>query len=298
MSDRWEYARQHGAMHCKNAFILLTGICAVLTLGMIAIRYRTDMLPLPVFGSSSCDDAILSFKRQRNSLSAQLNRMKQQFGMKSCELLALQLKGDKSGKRYGIVSTNGGWCKDESRSSSKSHIFDKGFADALANFFKGKKVASFGDGPGDYKKYIDKSQLVTLYDAYDGAPYCEETTSGLVNFLDLTAPQYGLPVYDWVMSVEVAEHIPAKYESVYLDNIFRHAQEGIVLSWAVPGQGGLSHVNLKSFKDVRKLLLDNGYELDPKPGEVLRNAAVQAWLKQNVYVYRRISKVPLPVDNA
>ncbi|CAG5124210.1 unnamed protein product, partial [Candidula unifasciata] len=55
-----------------------------------------------------------------------------------------------------------------------------------------------------------------------------------VKFLDLTAPQYGLPAYDWVVSVEVGEHIPAKFEDIYLDNLARHAKEGIVLSWAVP----------------------------------------------------------------
>lgn len=56
-----------------------------------------------------------------------------------------------------------------------------------------------------------------------------------VKFLDLTAPQYGLAAYDWVISVEVGEHIPAKFQNIYLDNLVRHAREGIVLSWAVPG---------------------------------------------------------------
>ena len=196
------------------------------------------------------------------------------------------------------VSINGGWCEKESSPSSSSHVFDVHFASALADFLQGEKVASFGDGPGEYKKYMDNSRKVALYDAYDGAPYCEKTTNGIVKFLDLTAPQYGLPVYDWVVSVEVAEHIPAKYESVYLDNIFRHAQQGIILSWAVPGQGGLSHVNLKSLEDVINLMLDNGYKLDPYAGKVLRKAASVSWLKQNINVYRRISKTALSPDNA
>ncbi|KAK7004452.1 hypothetical protein BgiMline_005973, partial [Biomphalaria glabrata] len=55
-----------------------------------------------------------------------------------------------------------------------------------------------------------------------------------VRFLDLTAPHYGLPIYDWILSIEVAEHIPAKFEEIYLDNLVRHAREGIILSWAVP----------------------------------------------------------------
>jgi tryptophanyl-tRNA synthetase len=41
--------------------------------------------------------------------------------------------------------------------------------------------------------------------------------------MDLSIPQYGIRQYDWIISLEVAEHIPKKYEAVYLDNIFRHA---------------------------------------------------------------------------
>ena len=63
--------------------------------------------------------------------------------------------------------------------------------------------------------------------------------------MDPTIPQYCILQYDWIISLEVALHIPEKYEAVYLDNILRHAKEGIILSWAVPGQRGLSHINNK-----------------------------------------------------
>ena len=46
---------------------------------------------------------------------------------------------------------------------------------------------------------------------------------GSVRFMDLSIPQYGIRQYDWIISLEVAEHIPEKYEAVYLDIIFRHA---------------------------------------------------------------------------
>ena len=80
------------------------------------------------------------------------------------------------------------------------------------------------------------SGLLKGYDAYDGAPFSEKTSEGRVQYLDLTLPQYGLPLYDWVMSLEVAEHIPKEFESIYLDNIVRHAKEGIVISWAKLGK--------------------------------------------------------------
>lgn len=103
-------------------------------------------------------------------------------------------------------------------------------------YFSDKYVASFGDGPGRYKQLLLDTGLLKGYDAYDGAPFSEKTSEGRVQYLDLTLPQYGLPLYDWVVSLEVAEHIPKEYESIYLDNIVRHAKEGVVISWAKLGK--------------------------------------------------------------
>jgi len=47
-----------------------------------------------------------------------------------------------------------------------------------------------------------------------------------VRFMDLTLPQYWLPQYDWVLSLEVLEHIDGAYETVVLDNIDRAARYG------------------------------------------------------------------------
>jgi tryptophanyl-tRNA synthetase len=85
---------------------------------------------------------------------------------------------------------------------------------------------------------------------------------GRVRFIFLTIPQYGIRQYDWIISLEVAEYIPEKYEAVYLDNIFRHAKEGIILSWAVPEQEGLSHINNKPIEYVSKVMRENGFQRD------------------------------------
>ena len=125
------------------------------------------------------------------------------------------------------------------------------------------------------------------YEAYDGAPFAETTSEGRVKFLDLTLHQYGLPLYDWVISLEVAEHIPQQYEDTFIDNIVRHAREGVVLSWAVPGQGGYSHVNNRSFQYVKGLLEVLGFKHDPEESEKLKRMATLPWLKTNTNVYRR-----------
>ena len=126
---------------------------------------------------------------------------------------------------------------DDSGINSTEHKTDIKLAGYLSQFLKGKQVGSFGDGPGLYKKYFDQTSFLKLYDAYDGSPFAEDSSEGRVKFLDLSIPQYGLPIYDWIISLEVAEHIPHQYEEIFLSNLARHASTGIILSWSLPGGG-------------------------------------------------------------
>ena len=148
-------------------------------------------------------------------------------------------------------------------------------------------MASFGDGPGRYKQLLQQTGELKGYDAYDGAPYSEITSEGRVKFLDLTLPQYGLPVYDWVISLEVAEHIPRDFEKIFIDNIARHAKEGVILSWAVPGQDGYSHVNTRSFEYVKNLMESLGFKHERAESTKLKTSAKLPWLRANTNVYRR-----------
>ncbi|KAH9489548.1 hypothetical protein Btru_038386 [Bulinus truncatus] len=192
-------------------------------------------------------------KTQRDLLSRLLNEMKQTYGQQNCEMMIIKNQGNTD------VSANGGWCARASSPNSTTHATDKSLATAL----------------------------MKSYTSYDGAPFCETVTGGLVKFLDLTAPQFGLPIFDWAISLEVAEHIPAKYEDIYLDNLVRHAREGIILSWAVPGQGGLSHVNNKALTDVIQVMSKRGFNINITAGEPMRKASQYVWLQNNVHVYYR-----------
>jgi tryptophanyl-tRNA synthetase len=157
----------------------------------------------------------------------------------------------------------------------------------MSKLLSDKTVASFGDGPGVYKREIDKLGHVKLHDPFDGAPYCEETSHGRARFMDLSIPQYGILQYDWIISLEVAEHIPEKYEAVYLDNIFRHAKEGIILSWTVPGQAGISHINNKPIGYISKVMRENGFQRDAGKTMKLQASASLSWIKINIMVYIR-----------
>lgn len=212
--------------------------------------------------------------QQRNNFSRALNLYKQITAQIEC-------------KMKNKVASTGGWCAETSVENSGEHQTDIKLAEVLAEFFKGKYVASFGDGPGRYKHLLLNTGLLKGYDAFDGAPFSENTSEGRVQYLDLTLPQYGLPLYDWILSLEVAEHIPEEYEDTFLDNIVRHAREGVVLSWAKPGQGGFSHVNTRSFEYVKDSMEKLGFVHDIEASERLKKSASLAWLQWNTNVYRR-----------
>jgi hypothetical protein len=68
-------------------------------------------------------------------LSLLLNQASNKIGKLSCEL-------------SDNVSENGGWCSKISGKNSPQHLTDIQMAIALSEYLKGKRVASFGDGPG------------------------------------------------------------------------------------------------------------------------------------------------------
>ena len=133
-----------------------------------------------------------------------------------------------------------------------------------------------------------KMRKVKRYDAFDGAPFSEKDSQETVKHMHLTNPQFGLKLSDSVVSIEIAEHIPSKYESIFLDNIFRHAKEGIILSWAVPGQGGLAHVNNKPLRYVFRKMLENNFLVDMTSSNYLQDNCGFQHLKKNVYAYTKI----------
>ena len=55
--------------------------------------------------------------------------------------------------------------------------------------------------------------------------------------LDIARPVTVEPA-DWVLCLEVAEHIPLEHEDTLINNLHQHNRIGIVVSWAQKGQGG------------------------------------------------------------
>ena len=120
------------------------------------------------------------------------------------------------------------------------HIFDATLSNALLDFFKRNNCNSLVDlgcGLGNYAHHFNENDLIT--DGFDGNPNTPLLTDGRCGVLDLSEPQKLDKSYDWVLSLEVGEHLPQKYENIYIENLHNNTTKGIVLSWAVQGQGGV-----------------------------------------------------------
>lgn len=105
----------------------------------------------------------------------------------------------------------------------------------------------FGAGVGQYGAALKAIEPSIAWRGYDGAGNVEAWTNGTVGWFDLTIP-LSLPRADWLMALEVAEHVPVVSEGLFLRNLHAHNCKGIILSWAVPKQHGHGHVNLRDSK--------------------------------------------------
>jgi len=162
------------------------------------------------------------------------------------------------------VGQFGAWLIDQGNTSIEWNGFDGG---SNVNEFCGKSVALIDRDPYLVPKvcFLDASVSVNPKDLKnDGAPF------------------------DWVMSIEVAEHIPAEYQLVFVDNLIRLSKHGIIMSWAVPGQGGHGHVNEKSNDDVVEMMrLRNMYYLPNESANIRKKVDRLPWLKNTVMVFTK-----------
>ena len=104
-------------------------------------------------------------------------------------------------------------------------------------------LVDIGAGVGQYGHSLKGIDPSHRYRAYDGAGNIERVTSGFVRWTDMTRPDLALPKADWVMSLEVGEHINSTREHHFVRNLHAHNCRGIVVSWGQLGQWGRGHIN-------------------------------------------------------
>ena len=166
-----------------------------------------------------------------------------------------------------------------------AYRFDKGLANAILNTVGAGSVLEHGAGLGCYTHYFHESGKLSRVEGYEGASNVYERSGGLVKHEDLAGAQLDLGNFDWVVCLEVAEHIPGEFEATFVANVITPLPRGIILSWALPDQPGSGHVNGKTNEYVISLMETKGFEFDGEKTRFLRAGAQLPWFKNTVMVF-------------
>lgn len=187
------------------------------------------------------------------------------------------------------VSFTGAWCA----TLADSYHLDVGLADGIVALVKSDstsdahaKVVDLGAGVGRYVSYY-RSKGISAQ-GFDGLPDVDVQTNGLVHHTDLTGQDLSMiPLVPWVICLEVGEHIPVDKTDIFIDNLTSKAERGIILSWGVPGQGGVGHINLRTNSFIIEELIKRGFQYDATVSRDLRSAAQLSWFKNTIMVFRK-----------
>ena len=177
-----------------------------------------------------------------------------------------------------------GYWTDEQR---KTHITSKDLVKYLIKFYKEndvKSVLDLGCGNCSVVAELNKNNIKAT-----GVDQNNLIAHSVKH--DLTTPYFNPK--DYVQSFEVGEHIPKEFESIFIDNITKNARKGIILSWAIPGQGGDGHINEQPTSYIVKEMKKRGFQFDKTKSLQLRDSIPPnvyfLYFRHNLMVFNRIA---------
>ena len=202
------------------------------------------------------------------------------------------------------VGPTGGWCLKPSLEdwgqmgrAAQHHVApDTGIGKAILKYLnrpdKTTSLIDIGAGVGQYGYWLRENHANIQWTGYDGAENVEDFTHNFVQWIDVTHPTFDTVHFmaDWIMCLEVGEHIPSESTHDLIALLDKHNRYGILLSWAIPGQGGHSHINERSNDNVIQLLSEKGYYQDSWCKEFQnygRQEAIYFWFQNTFMVFKK-----------
>lgn len=120
------------------------------------------------------------------------------------------------------------------------------FCEVILGIFNPRSIIDFGCGTADILLPFEKKGLVVK--GIDGSSVCISNAmirKENLELFDLRREYCPEIEYDLCFCLEVAEHIEEKFSRVLIENLTKVSRT-VVFTAAVPGQTGISHINLKS----------------------------------------------------
>lgn len=140
--------------------------------------------------------------------------------------------------------------------ATEHHAFSYKLAKFIGEYLpKEKMLIDFGCGSGTYLRYFHDIGFKLLH-GVEGMELPFEF--GGVAVQDLSKSIIKDPIGN-SLCLEVGEHIPSQYEHIFLDNICNNTNGKLILSWAIPSQDGVGHVNCRDNQWVVDEVCSRGF---------------------------------------
>lgn len=137
------------------------------------------------------------------------------------------------------ISSTGYWEDKE----KLYHVRCEPLCDWIIDFLKDSKsvpLYDFGCGNGQYSQKFFENGFQKVI-GFEGKIPAFKDYENIVE-QDLTSP-FSLQEKGNCVFLEVAEHIPAQFENIMLENVINSCSDKLIMSWAVRGQAGWGHIN-------------------------------------------------------
>lgn len=167
-----------------------------------------------------------------------------------------------------MPSKTGIWDQQE---ADNNHIFSYRIAQLIGKMYdKNHNLFDFGAGKGAYCRYFEDIGFTSVLgidgEIYEGIECKQFAKADLSIYFDLERKGN-------VLCLEVGEHIQMESADVFIDNLTRHCDGLLVLSWAVIGQEGIGHVNCRPNEWVIEQFSKRGFKfMDLETNELRQKA--------------------------
>jgi hypothetical protein len=139
-----------------------------------------------------------------------------------------------------MISKTGYW---EASEAPAHHIHSPELSKWICNFLnedKNKTIIDFGCGMGHYLRDLHLNDYNNLLGVEGDPPYTDYPFKIITQ--DISVP-FSLERIGNVICLEVGEHIPKEFQNSFIDNITKHCDNYLIMSWALHNQGGDGHFN-------------------------------------------------------
>ena len=153
-----------------------------------------------------------------------------------------------------------------------------------------KSIVDFGCGRGDWlraAKQLGASAVLGL-DTFSLEGFASDIPVEYVNLTEDIALPFR---YDVAMCLEVAEHLPASAAKTLVGSLVR-ASPVVLFSAAIPGQGGIHHLNEQPPQYWFELFQTHGYVCLDFRDDIWLDNEIEPWYRMNVLVFAHPEAIP------